>query len=189
MFVLGFPYALALGALGGVLEFLPAVGWIVLAVVILTLGFLTHSHWIGIVILVVVWRLVQNFVNSPHIMGDNLELQPLTAIFALIVGGQVGGIAGVYLSVPAVAILRIAWLECFSTSNSTTAICDQPLVRVRAGIAAWIGVALSGGTRTRRHVIRNVAMCARMEKFFRKEHMLPSPLFIFSELREFTRRS
>jgi predicted PurR-regulated permease PerM len=40
----GFPYAITLGALGGVLEFLPAVGWIASAVAILTVGFLTHSH-------------------------------------------------------------------------------------------------------------------------------------------------
>jgi predicted PurR-regulated permease PerM len=131
MFALGFPHALALGLLGGVLEFLPAVGWIASAVAILAVGFLTHSHWIWMAVLVVLWRLVQNFVNSPHVMGDNLELQPLTVIFALMVGGQVAGIAGVYLSVPAVAVLRIVWLECFSTQNSPVALSHQPLVRVR----------------------------------------------------------
>jgi predicted PurR-regulated permease PerM len=82
-------------------------------------------------VLVAVWRLVQNFVISPHIMGDNLELQPLTVVFALMVGGQVGGIAGVYLSVPAVAVLRIVWLECFSTQNSPAALSCQPLVQVK----------------------------------------------------------
>jgi predicted PurR-regulated permease PerM len=137
MLVLGFPYAIALGLLGGVLEFLPAVGWMASAVAILTVGFLTHSHWIWMAGLLVVWRLVQNFVNSPRIMGDTLELQPLTVIFALMVGGQVGGIAGVYLSVPVVAVLRIVWLEClwlecFSTRNSSTAHSDQPLVQVKA---------------------------------------------------------
>ena len=132
MFALGFPYAIALGFLGGVLEFLPAVGWIASAVAILTVGFLTHSHWIWMAVLVVLWRLVQNFVTSPHIMGDNLELQPLTVIFALMVGGQVGGIAGVYLSVPAVAVLRIVWLECFSTRNSSTAVSDPRLIQVNA---------------------------------------------------------
>jgi predicted PurR-regulated permease PerM len=64
--------------------------------------------------------------------GDNLELQPLTVVFAFMVGGQVGGIAGVYLSVPTVAVLRIVWLEYFSTARSSAAISDQPLVQVKA---------------------------------------------------------
>ena len=132
MLVLRFPYAIALGLLGGALEFLPVVGWIISAAAILTVGFLTHSHWIWMAGLVVAWRLVQDYVNSPHIMGKNLELQPLTVVFALMVGGQMGGIAGVYLSVPAVAVLRIVWMECFTTRNSTTALSDSPLVQVKA---------------------------------------------------------
>jgi predicted PurR-regulated permease PerM len=130
MFVLGFPYAIALGVLGGVLEFLPMLGWIVAAAVMLTTGFLTHAHWIWMAALVIVWRLVQDYVNSPRIMGDNLELQPLTVIFALMVGGQVGGIAGVYLSVPAVAVLKIVWLE-YSSRNSPAAVSDQPLGQMK----------------------------------------------------------
>ncbi|MFZ1135937.1 MAG: AI-2E family transporter [Candidatus Korobacteraceae bacterium] len=122
MLVLGFPYAIALGVLGGSLEFLPAVGWIASAAGILTIGFLTHSHWIWMAGLIVVWRLVQDYINSPRIIGDRLEMQPLTVVFALMVGGQLGGIAGLYLSVPAVAVLRIVWLESLSTRNSATSI-------------------------------------------------------------------
>src|SRR5208282_4341758 len=119
LLALGFPYAIALGLLGGVLEFLPVVGWIASAATMLTIGFLSHSQWIWMAGLVIVWRLLQDYVNSPRIMGDTLELQPLTVVFALMVGGQVGGLAGVYLSVPAVAVLRIVWLEYFSTPTST----------------------------------------------------------------------
>jgi predicted PurR-regulated permease PerM len=122
MLVLKFPYALALGILGGILELLPAVGWVASAAAILTIGFLTHAHWIWMAGLLVVWRLVQDYVNSPRIMGDSLELQPLTVIFALMVGGQVGGITGLYLSVPAVAVLRIVWLERFPARNSSAAV-------------------------------------------------------------------
>jgi len=120
MLLLGFPYAVALGILGGALEFLPAVGWIASAAAILTIGFLTHAHWIWMATLLLLWRLVQDYVNSPRIMGDSLQLQPLTVIFALMVGGQVGGIAGLYLSVPAVAVLRIVWLQYLSTRKSPT---------------------------------------------------------------------
>jgi predicted PurR-regulated permease PerM len=65
-------------------------------------------------------------------MGDSLELQPLTVIFALMVGGQLGGIAGLYLSVPAVAVLRIVWVESSSKSDSAGAISGQPLTQVEA---------------------------------------------------------
>ena len=124
MLLLGFPYAIALGALGSVLEFLPAVGWIASAAAILTIGFLTHAHWIWMAALLLLWRLVQNYVTSPRIMGNNLQLQPLTILFALMVGGQVGGIAGLYLSVPTVAVLRIVWLGCFSAGTSSATISD-----------------------------------------------------------------
>jgi len=102
------------------LEFLPAVGWVASAAAILTIGFLTHAHWIWMAGLLVLWRLVQDYVNSPRIMGDSLELQPLTVIFALMVGGQLGGIAGLYLSVPAVAVLRIVCLQYLATGKSST---------------------------------------------------------------------
>lgn len=127
MLVLGFPYAFALGAVGGTLEFLPAVGWIASAVMILTIGYFTHSHWIWMAGLVVVWRIVQNYVNSPRIMGKTLEPHPLTVIVALMVGAQAGGIAGVYISVPTVAVLRIVWVEYFSTLNSSTTHSDPLL--------------------------------------------------------------
>jgi predicted PurR-regulated permease PerM len=131
MLVLKFPNALALGILGGILEFLPAAGWVASAAAILTIGFMTHAHWIWMAGPLVGWRLVQDYVNSPRIMGDSLELQPLTVIFALMVGGQVGGITGLYLSVPAVALLGIVWLECFPARNSSAAILDQPFMQLK----------------------------------------------------------
>jgi predicted PurR-regulated permease PerM len=42
-------------------------------------------------------------------MGHELEIHPLLAIFTLMVGGAIGGIVGIYLSVPLVAALRVVW--------------------------------------------------------------------------------
>lgn len=130
MMLLRFPYAIALGVLGGALELLPAIGWIASAATILTVGFLTHAHWIWMALLLGLWRLVQDYVNSPRMMGNNLRLQPLMVLFALMVGGQIGGIAGLYLAVPIVAVLRSVWLGSFSTESQSTAIADQSLAGV-----------------------------------------------------------
>jgi predicted PurR-regulated permease PerM len=130
MSILQFPYAIVLGALGGVLEFLPVVGCVASAAMILTVGILTHSHWIWMAGLLGLWRLVQDYVNSPRIMGKTLQLRPLTVLFALMIGGQLGGIAGVFLAVPAVAVLRIVWLECSSARVNPGSRVDQPIVEI-----------------------------------------------------------
>ena len=131
MLFLKVPFAIPLGLLGGILEFLPGVGWVASAAIFLTIGFLTHAHWIWMGILLLLWRLVQDYVNSPRIMGDNLQLQPLTVLFALMVGGQIGGIAGLYLSVPTVAVLRIVWLGCFPPDDSAE-LSEQQLAQAKA---------------------------------------------------------
>src|SRR5690349_12828923 len=62
-------------------------------------------------VLIVAWRLVQDYVNSPRSMGRSLKLPPLVVLVGFMIGGQVGGIAGIYLSVPIVAVLRTVWLD------------------------------------------------------------------------------
>jgi hypothetical protein len=58
------------------------VGWVASVVTILTAGFHAHSNWIWMAGLLVAWRLAQDYVISPRIMGENLQLQPLTVILA-----------------------------------------------------------------------------------------------------------
>ena len=106
---LGFPHALALGLIAGVLEFIPVAGWITAAVTIITVGLLTHAHWIWMAALLGLWRMTMDYAISPRVMGHELEIHPLLAIFTVMVGGAVGGIVGIYLSVPLVASLRVIW--------------------------------------------------------------------------------
>lgn len=107
MTLLRFPYSLPLAIVGGALEFVPMVGWITAAAAILVSGWLGHGHWILMAPLVVSWRLVQSFVNSPRVMGDRLHIEPIGVLFTLMVGAQLGGLIGVVLAIPVVAVLRI----------------------------------------------------------------------------------
>src|SRR5712664_3674561 len=109
MLLLGFPNAIVLGVLAGILEFIPVVGWMTAAATIVTAGVLTHSHWIWMLALLGVWRILMDYAIAPRVMGHELEIHPLLAISALMVGGAVGGIVGIYLSVPLVAALRVIY--------------------------------------------------------------------------------
>src|SRR5204863_3812405 len=96
----------------GILEFIPIAGPALALVLILGIAFLTgYPHWLALALFWVVWRAVQDYVNTPRVMGEGLDLHPLLAIFAILVGGEMGGILGIFLSIPAVAGLRILWLN------------------------------------------------------------------------------
>jgi predicted PurR-regulated permease PerM len=104
------PYALVLGTAGGVMEFIPVVGPLVAGVVILGVALLlSYQHWVLLLAFLIAWRLVQDYVVSPRIMGTTMELHPLAAIFGVLAGGEIAGVLGVYLSIPVMASLRIVW--------------------------------------------------------------------------------
>ena len=109
MLALSFPYAITLGVAAGVLEFIPVAGWMIAATTIMTVGVLTNSHWIGMAMLLGLWRILMDYWIAPRIVGHELEFHPLLAIFAAMVGGEIGGIVGIYLAVPVVAAIRVIW--------------------------------------------------------------------------------
>jgi len=109
--LLGFSHFLALGLLAGILEFIPVAGWMISAVVIISIGVITHAHWIWMAALIGLWRMLMDYWISPRVMGHELEIRPVMAIFAVMVGGAIGGIVGIYLSVPFVAMLRVVWRQ------------------------------------------------------------------------------
>jgi predicted PurR-regulated permease PerM len=110
MSALGVPYALVLGTAGGMMEFIPVVGPLVAGVVIMAVAILmSYKHWLLLLIFLIAWRMVQDYVVSPRIMGQSMELHPLGAIFGVLAGGEIAGVLGVYLSIPVMASLRIVW--------------------------------------------------------------------------------
>jgi predicted PurR-regulated permease PerM len=104
------PYALMLATAGGLLEFIPVVGPLVATVLITGVALLTgYSYWVVVLIFLLAWRFIQDYVVSPRVMGQTMELHPLAAIFGVLAGGEIAGVLGVYLSIPVMASLRIVW--------------------------------------------------------------------------------
>jgi predicted PurR-regulated permease PerM len=104
------PYALMLGTIGGALEFIPVAGPLLAGAVMMVVAVLAgYQHWALLLLFLVVWRMVQDYVISPRIMGVSVELHPLAALFGILAGGEIAGVLGVYLSIPVMASLRIVW--------------------------------------------------------------------------------
>ena len=104
------PYAFILGPLAGFLEFIPVVGPAVGAVAIVVIAVLAgYPHALWLVLFLGTWRLVQDYVSAPRIMGQSLEINPLLQIFAVLAGGEIAGVVGALVSVPVAATLRIVW--------------------------------------------------------------------------------
>lgn len=108
--VMQVPYALVLGTVGGAMEFIPVVGPLVAAAMIVGVAVLMgYPHWFILLLFLGAWRLIQDYLLSPRVMGEKMELHPLAAIFGVLAGGEIAGVLGVYLSIPVMASLRIMW--------------------------------------------------------------------------------
>jgi len=106
----GVPYGLVLAPIGGALEFIPVIGPLtagVLAVGVSLFGGYAHP-WL-LAAFVLVWRGIQDYVCVPLIMGRGIEIHPALVIVGVLVGGEIAGVAGMFLSVPIIAALRIVW--------------------------------------------------------------------------------
>jgi predicted PurR-regulated permease PerM len=114
--LIGFPSPLVLGMLAGMFEFVPLVGPLSVAIVVALLALLQSGLGMAFVVLLFlgVLRVVQDYVIYPRIIGRGIHLHPLAVILAILAGAEIAGVAGIFLAIPAIAILTVSyrhWLE------------------------------------------------------------------------------
>ncbi|MBM7616914.1 putative PurR-regulated permease PerM [Weissella uvarum] len=107
-FLIGQEYALLLGVVAGLTNMIPYVGpyigYIPAAIVALMQGGLKQFIFVTIIVLVV--QQIDSNVIYPKIIGNTLQIHPLTILVLLLAAGNIAGIPGMILAVPAYAIVR-----------------------------------------------------------------------------------
>ncbi|MFA5187850.1 MAG: AI-2E family transporter [Patescibacteria group bacterium] len=105
---LGVRYALILGIIAGLVEFVPYIGPIMSGILAVTLTFFQSPiSALLVLILYVAIQLVQNNILTPKIMQRAVGLNPVVSIVALLIGGNLGGVIGAILAIPLATALSV----------------------------------------------------------------------------------
>ncbi len=113
--LLGNPYAVLLGLIAAVLEFIPLIGPLVLATIAVVIAALHDpmlAFWTAVFLAVL--RVAEDYVIYPRLIGRDIQLRPLVVILAVLAGAELDGIAGIFIAIPVVALVTVVgrhWLE------------------------------------------------------------------------------
>jgi predicted PurR-regulated permease PerM len=110
LMIVGVKYAILLGVITGLLNLIPYIG-IMIACGISILASLTSSTDIslifGVLIVNTSVQLLDNNILIPMIVSSKVKINAFVSIAGVIIGGTIAGVAGMFLSIPVIAILKV----------------------------------------------------------------------------------
>jgi len=111
LLMIGSPYALLLGVLTGVLYAIPYLGVFGAILIGVLLGLLQgwkFALWTAVIIFII--TKIADTVLVPKVMSESVGVSPMAIIFAVFAGGELFGLWGLILAIPAAALLKVIWL-------------------------------------------------------------------------------
>jgi predicted PurR-regulated permease PerM len=110
LWLLGLPYPLVFGVVAGLFEFVPVVGPLLVgAVAILVASFHSWPNALLVFAFLAIYRVIHDYVIFPRLIGRGVEVHPVVVMLAVLSGAELGGVIGVFLSVPVAALLIVCW--------------------------------------------------------------------------------
>ena len=112
MLVLGVPFPLLLAIMVMLLDVIPVIGTTAAGLVV-TLVALTVSLPVGLATLgfFVVYRVVEDYVLVPRIIGRAVEVPALLTVVTLLLGGVLLGVIGAIVAIPVAAAVLLVVRE------------------------------------------------------------------------------
>lgn len=112
LYLYGVNYFLVLGFVAAVTEIIPIIGPLIGTVPAVVIAyFVSPATAASVAIFYLVVQMLGNLVIAPKIMGNKLDLHPLTIILAVMVLGSLIGVWGVFFAAPITAMLKVVYLE------------------------------------------------------------------------------
>lgn len=108
--ILGIRYAIFLGVLAAILNMIPYIGMLIASIfcMLITLTSSTElTDIIGVLVILTVVQFIDNNIIMPKVVSSKVKINALITILGVLVGGALAGISGMFLSIPAIAILKV----------------------------------------------------------------------------------
>ena len=112
LLLFGIEYALLIAVIFAILNLIPYVGAFIgnIIGILLTLSSSPDlSSVFTVLIVIMVVQFIDNNILMPSIVGSKVRINALSSLFAVIIGGSLAGISGMFLSIPIIASLKIAF--------------------------------------------------------------------------------
>lgn len=112
--IIGQRYALVLGITAGILNLIPYVGSaLALLPSLVIAAFIAPSMVLKVIIVFLVEQTIETRVVSPIIVGNKMQMHPVTTILVLLVSAGMYGLVGMIAGIPIFAILKIICTRVF----------------------------------------------------------------------------
>jgi predicted PurR-regulated permease PerM len=111
LMIIGVEYALLLAVIGAVLNLIPYIGMVIATIlpVIIALATLEPTSALWVLALCLFVQFVDNNFIVPKVVASRVELNALVSIVAVMAGGALWGIPGMFLSLPITAMLKVVF--------------------------------------------------------------------------------
>ncbi|MBD0332767.1 MAG: AI-2E family transporter [Chitinophagaceae bacterium] len=110
LLIIGVPYAIVIGVIGGILNLLPYLGGLVAIALPVLMATIT-SHGFSMQLQVIVAYLIIQFIDNnilvPRIVSSQVQINALISIVFVLLGGMLWGLPGMFLAIPFIAVLKI----------------------------------------------------------------------------------
>jgi predicted PurR-regulated permease PerM len=110
LLLLGIQYAIILGIIGAILNLIPYIGGIIAIALPMIIAFVTKDSLTSPILVFFVYLFIQFIDNNfivPKIVAARVQINALVSVIAVLIGGALWGISGMFLSIPVTAILKV----------------------------------------------------------------------------------
>ncbi len=109
LLIIGIKYAVLLGVIGAILNLIPYIGGIVAIALPMIIGIMSDDPMAAVYVLIayLLIQIVDNNFLVPKIVASKVKVNALVSIIVVLIGGALWGVAGMFLSIPLTAIVKV----------------------------------------------------------------------------------